>query len=338
MKKEIDYWVIVDTGSKDGTQEIIREFMSDIPGELHERPWVNFAHNRNEALKLAKGKGDYVLFIDADEELEGTLDKKSLNQDTYIATLRNSKIPLVTSQRFFLIKDNLDFSWKGVVHEWLECDQNPQMEVLPDLMISVEAKDGARSRDPQKNLKDAQILEKALVDDPNNSNYVYYLAQSYFCADELPLALKYYQKRAQMEGWEQHTFWAKYCVGRMQELLKMDSDQIIRSYLEAYRFRPTRIEPICSLALYFHGQKHYLLGYLLAQFCLTIPQPDDHSYIEDWMYSYGVLAVLANCALELGRDKEAIALYEKLIKNPATPKQMCEEADRSIKYLKGKEG
>ena len=48
----IDCWVIVDTGSTDGTQELIREVMRDIPGELRERPWKNFAHNRNEALSL----------------------------------------------------------------------------------------------------------------------------------------------------------------------------------------------------------------------------------------------------------------------------------------------
>jgi Glycosyl transferase family 2. len=57
VKEFIDYWVIVDTGSTDGTQEAIREFMKDSPGELHERPWCNFAHNRNEALDLARKRG-----------------------------------------------------------------------------------------------------------------------------------------------------------------------------------------------------------------------------------------------------------------------------------------
>ena len=34
----IDYWVIVDTGSTDCTQDAIRTAMADLPGELHERP------------------------------------------------------------------------------------------------------------------------------------------------------------------------------------------------------------------------------------------------------------------------------------------------------------
>ncbi|EHP44847.1 family 2 glycosyl transferase, partial [Cupriavidus basilensis OR16] len=74
VKPWIDRWVIVDTGSTDGTQALVREVMGKLPGTLHERPWIDFAHNRNEALALARAcsegharADDYVLFIDADE-------------------------------------------------------------------------------------------------------------------------------------------------------------------------------------------------------------------------------------------------------------------------------
>lgn len=72
VKPYIDSWIIVDTGSTDGTQDIIRNFYEDVPGSVEERPWVDFAHNRNEALVLAKLKfpeADYILTIDADEVL-----------------------------------------------------------------------------------------------------------------------------------------------------------------------------------------------------------------------------------------------------------------------------
>ena len=59
VKPFIDRWVIVDTGSTDNTRELVREIMAGLPGELHERPWKNFGHNRNEALSLAARSGDY---------------------------------------------------------------------------------------------------------------------------------------------------------------------------------------------------------------------------------------------------------------------------------------
>ena len=50
----IDYWVIVDTGSTDGTQQKIQDFFdrNGIDGEMHNRPWIDFGHNRSEALEL----------------------------------------------------------------------------------------------------------------------------------------------------------------------------------------------------------------------------------------------------------------------------------------------
>ena len=81
----ITSWVIVDTGSDDGTQDVIRSHMASlgIPGELHERPWRNFGHNRSEALTLAQGHGDYIWVMDADDTVVGTPDFGGLSADVY---------------------------------------------------------------------------------------------------------------------------------------------------------------------------------------------------------------------------------------------------------------
>ena len=81
----IDYWVIVDIGSTDGTQDAIRALLDDLPGELHERPWRDFAHNRTEALELARSHGEYVLWIDADDvlEIEPDFEMPELRADSY---------------------------------------------------------------------------------------------------------------------------------------------------------------------------------------------------------------------------------------------------------------
>src|SRR5437773_8058324 len=76
-KDVIDTWCIVDTGSTDGTQQIVRDTMAElgIPGELHEREWIDFGTNKTEMLQLAKGRADYLLQNDADHIWHGRLPK-----------------------------------------------------------------------------------------------------------------------------------------------------------------------------------------------------------------------------------------------------------------------
>src|SRR5580692_5161489 len=66
----VSSWAIVDTGSTDGTQDVIRAHLRDLPGELFERPWRDFGTNRSEAIELARARADYLIIIDADEVLE----------------------------------------------------------------------------------------------------------------------------------------------------------------------------------------------------------------------------------------------------------------------------
>ena len=108
LKHLIDYWVIVDTGSSDGTQDIIREFMHDVPGELFERPWVDFALNRSEALEYARGKADYIFIIDADEIVwvEPDFCWPKLTEDSYRINIDNNNL---VYQRCQIVNNKLDW-------------------------------------------------------------------------------------------------------------------------------------------------------------------------------------------------------------------------------------
>lgn len=324
LKHLIDYWVIFDTGSQDGTQEIIKRFMKEIPGELHQSSWVDFAHNRNEALAVAKNKADYVLWIDADEIFTFSPDFSlpSLDKDFYYITVR--QVGAADIKRIGLINNHLDWKWKGVLHETLECPEAKTYGHLNGIMNVCNTAVGARSKIPQKEkyLQDAKILEVALKKEPTNSRYAFYLAQSYLIAEKYEQAEKFFKKRIAMESKDvEETYLAIYNLGMAQEKLN-HLDEALENYFKAYQFRPNRAEPLFRAAIIYRKKGNYLLGYLLSKYALSIPYPTNDMCVEYMTYDYALLIEFANCALLLGRFPEGLQACNHLLANPRLPEEI----------------
>lgn len=331
VKPLIDYWLIVDTGSKDGTQQMIKDFMKDIPGELHERPWVNFAHNRNEALRLAKDKADYLLFIDADDKLEVApgFVRPKLDRDAYQLRIDYNGSTYYRTQ---MIKTSLNWEWGGVVHEALYCnDPKTTGDIEGVKMIIVGG--GGRSDDPKKFEKDAKMLEKALEEDPNNTRNVFYLAQSYRDAQMPELALKNYKRRVELGGWDEEVFWSLYQIAMLQETLDMPDEVITNGYLKAWKFRPTRAEPLYRLACWYRTNDNFLLGYLISQFAMQIKQPNDVLFVESWIYDYGNVFENSISAYWVGRYDEAFGLCHTLLSQKKVPQDIREAVERNLTFV-----
>src|SRR4051794_23592030 len=115
----IDSWVICDTGSCDGTPQLIRSLLEGVPGQLHERPWQDFGHNRTELMRLAVGHGDYLLLLDADMTV--TFDSarlEDLSADSYL--LRHAGPVEYWIKR--LVRGDRDWRYVGPTHEHVAMD------------------------------------------------------------------------------------------------------------------------------------------------------------------------------------------------------------------------
>ncbi len=319
LKHLIDYWVIFDTGSIDGTQEIIKKYLKDIPGELHQSSWVNFAHNRNEALKAAKGKADYLLLIDADEiwqYAEGFM-LPELDKDYYHVIVR--QLGAADVKRVGLVNNHLNWTWKGVLHEVLECPEAKSVGLLKGVMNICNAAVGARSKDPKKYLKDALLLEKALKDDPTNSRYAFYMAQSYLNAEKYEEALKGFEKRLSLPSTDiQETYLTLYNKATVLDKLNKPTEALA-AYFKAYEFRPMRAEPLFRIAVLYRKQGNYLLGYLVSKYALSIPYPVEDLCVEYLTYDHQLLIEFANCTLLSGRFQEGLQACCQLLANPHLP-------------------
>ncbi|MEX0671194.1 MAG: hypothetical protein WD060_12130 [Pirellulales bacterium] len=78
---------------------------------------------------------------------------------------------------------------------------------------------GTRSRDPQKYVRDAEVLEAEVERDPTNTRSVFYLAQSHLHAGHLAPALTWYQRRAEMGGWDEEVYWSLFQAAQVREQL-----------------------------------------------------------------------------------------------------------------------
>lgn len=330
-KPLIDYWVIVDTGSKDGTQDIIKEFMKDIPGELYERPWVNFEHNRNEALQLAKNTADYLLFIDADDEfmIDPNFIMPDLDKDSYLIDIYYGGLCYPRPQ---LVRANVNWRWGGAVHEALDSPE-PVLRGHLDGVKMIIRGGGARSSDPKKFEKDAEVLEKALKRDPWNARNIFYLAQSYRDAGKLDLALINYERRVALGGWEEEVFWSMCQIAKLYEQLEYDENVISQGYSRAHQYRPSRAEPLYHLANYYRRKGNYLMGYIVSELGCQIPYPQDALFWEKYCYDYGILLEYSICAYWLGRYQEAYDASQKILSLKDLPLHIQECVLRNLTFI-----
>lgn len=336
VKEIIDYWVIVDTGSNDGTQDLILDMMKDIPGELHEYPWVDFSHNRNQALFLAKGKADYHLFIDADETLKffEPLKKGQLEKDCYFVTVRESGD--IEYHRELLVRSALNWQWKGSVHEAISCPEAKTYAVLKNVINLSVTEEGNRYRDPDKYMKDAKALEKDFQIDPKNPRTVFYLAMSYKNGGAEALALKYFAMRAKMGDIEEEVFYSLLNVAILEQNLGVHVEQFLASYAKAYLYRPTRAEPLFWMANYYNQSGSPLMAYLLSKEGLSIPFPKDLLFVQKSIYDTELLLLLADSSYSIGKYKETLQCYEKLLKNSSVSNKIKERIEQNYKTIKNK--
>ncbi|WP_421760919.1 glycosyltransferase [Devosia sp.] len=329
----VDYVLIADTGSSDDTVDRIEAFLlrHNIPGHVVQHAWANFAHNRTLALNeiQARPEIDYVFTIDADELLEIDTDldlsafKAGLSADLYEIEMGNGSL---SYGRWALYSNRLPFSYKSVLHEYLDA---PPGAVRGGRLAGMRVRytyDGARSRNPDKFKDDARALEAALVSETDPmlvARYTFYLGQSYRDAGLRQPAYEAYLRRAEMGHWVEERYVSLVNAGSLAGALGKPLMEQVGLFLQAYDLVPGRAEALHGAARACRQAKHYHLGYLLARRGLEIARPDAGLFIDDSVYAYRMLDELQILAYWSGHFAESADAAATLLADGLVP-----EADR----------
>lgn len=194
--------IVVDTGSTDRTVEIAREFGA----EIYSFAWCDdFAAARNAALEHANG--EWVLMLDADEELPASQHAKLLSDMKDTATIAY-RLPLVNAGqenegRSFvprLFRNAPEVFFTGRIHEQVFSSLlgNAKKWGLKTALGSAElvhhgyTKELVRDRNKiERNLK---LLRAAIEEDPTDVNLLMNLGLELVRSDELSAGIEKYRE------------------------------------------------------------------------------------------------------------------------------------------------
>lgn len=290
----LTYWVISDTGSTDGTQQLIKDYFKskNIDGELFQDEWRDFGYNRTLALKHANKKTDYLFIFDADDSIHGDFklpEPLLFNKNMYNLKFGGDRVSYV---RPLLINNNLEWKFNGVLHEFLTCVTKSVEGTLLDGNYYIESgRKGSRSKDPEKYKKDAEILKKAYYVDlekPDkglSNRYAFYCAQSYKDCGMVDDAIKWYKMVADViNTWIQERYYSCFVLGDLYAR-KNDFENSIRYLTKSIMFDHERIEGVAlACELFLQREMHLLCCSLGEQYLGHMSPPGDKLFLFEPFY------------------------------------------------------
>jgi glycosyltransferase involved in cell wall biosynthesis len=334
IKSIIDCAVFVDTGSDDGTQDIIKKWgeSNNIPCFVYERPFDNFENSRNYAMQMVKEKADYAFWLDADETIEidpKVFDKHKLDKDLYMF---NTYIGAMKYTRNECWNTNKNFRWYGPVHEFIVCDdQNISSGLMDGIIVKVQMDGGSwKGNIPEKYKKHAVILEDYIDNKDRNARWVFYTAQSYHDSASIPdnkveneerlrRSLKYYKERiSRNDGYPEERFYSQFRVATISKAIEEPWTKVHQEFLKAYTMDPLRAEPIKAIVDHYLNNAEWHMAYLYSKFGVENfhgknPYPNRLLFVDESLYTWKFLEVHAASCFYTGRKDEAAVTFKQLL-------------------------
>ena len=228
--KYIDYYVIQNNGSTDGTDQIVKDFFAEkqIPGVLYdvEEGWVGFGWNRDHLVQKTQSLDhgcDWILKMDCDETLEIDDDFNwSLLDNTSIQSFHIAAVSGVcVYYRAWMWNAKLKWRFNhDPCHETIYLDdgvtgEHFQRVDLPKSIRQIGYNEGQSWSNPTKFISDALILEEKMIKNgtlPNDWYHFWYIGKSYFDA---------YQGHQFPLGESQRKEFAHRCIYYYNEYVKL---------------------------------------------------------------------------------------------------------------------
>ena len=308
----VDEYCICDTGSTDNTVEVIENFQ-ELEGTVFTAPFVNFEVSRNVAYEEAKKRStaDYILFMDADMVLDISPDfnKKKLTAPAYVLYQESGGLKYANLR--MVRRSLVGCHYVGVTHEYFNTAGLGHSEITSGLKIR-DVGDGGSKAD--KFVRDIRLLEDALIKEPNNARYRFYLANSYFDLQKFDDAIRNYLLRVDLKGWDEEVYYSLYRISLAYRGLDKE-DEFTMYAMKAWKFRPSRAESIGELMQYYQNKQNHKMVVSLYQLVKDVKLSTDKLFVTTHIYTHQVHYLYSLSAYYAG--ERSPDCYKTLLNSPS---------------------
>jgi hypothetical protein len=341
-KGVVDLIVVNDTGSTDGTQQIIKNFGEKygIPTYVFERPFDDFENSRNHAMQKLRDvvkelnwnpEQVHGFWFDCDETLviDSKFNKAQFTKDLYMI---NTYIGQMKYTRNTFFKVSKPFRWYGPVHEFIVCDeQNITSGLAENIHVDVKMTGNSWMGDiAEKYAGHSYKLEAYINKNRQDPRWIFYTAQSWHDAasikdnreendERLRRSMKYYRERvSRTDGYAEEIYYAQYRIGTIMRILEEPWHLTHMELLKAYQIDPLRGESIKVIIDHYLQMGEWNMAYLYSKFAKTTfhgknPYPTRLLFVDEATYVWKFAEAHAAAAFYTGRMDEAKQTYQEIV-------------------------
>ena len=320
----ISTWTVCDTGSTDGTPDVVRRLLSGIPGELFDDEWVDFGHNRSLALARARGTADWLLLLDADMSLwmdpewEPDPGVEAYMVEMGAHTGFSYRLPL-------LVRGDLPWVSVGAVHEYTGLADGRQYVRQDTDGVRVDM--GADNRGtPDKYRWHLSMLAAEWRRDRKNARTAYYIGQTYATLGDTRRARRWFRRRAAMTGFAEETYYAAFRAA----LLAPDWPTRAAELLAAWEMRPQRLEALHAFCREANARDMHHVVYRLTS--EPAPPCADILFVHRDVWDWGIAFERSIAAWWVGWRDESADIAARLLENPRLPLHIRAQVERNLAF------
>lgn len=284
-RSHIDAWTILDTGSTDGTQDLIRGELAGIPGTLYEEPFVDFATSRNRALEL-HGTSTVFSIMPNGDVLSGGAELVSFLEAHKGDHAGAYRVRIVPGHYYHPLVMRTGAGWR---YKWRthECAMGPNAgSQIPGVTVLRDRGSRTDAEWRQRWERDLVLLNQDREADPSDPRPYFYLGQTHECLGQHAEALPFFEQRAKMGGYFDEVYEAKFRIAKMKDKLGRPWAEIQQAYLEAYAHDPRRAEPLYAISQYWYDKGIHSVSCLFSAVAAEMPKPPTDLFLDEDVYTW----------------------------------------------------